>query len=197
MSLSREVCCIICTAYCILVKFRSEWIKDWWSKLDVPRGPDNQETKHFWFFCKSRQRGASASQPASTGQHRPSEARLCLDLQKNQKCFVFWLSGPHRTSNFDHQSLIQSDLNYANDHASIMENIIKKLNIVVYVKRFLSPENDGYTCSTQYVSSDGTLSFYAGCDVDDGCYNSNDYCNDCINLWQDRVCYETYSDYVY
>ena len=39
----------------------------------------------FIFFCKSRQRRASASQPASTGQHRPSEARLCLDLQRNKK----------------------------------------------------------------------------------------------------------------
>ena len=28
------------------------------------------------------------------------------------ECFVFWLSGPHGTSNFDHQSLIRSDLNY-------------------------------------------------------------------------------------
>ena len=26
----------------------------------------------FWFFCKSRQRGASASQPASTSQHQPA-----------------------------------------------------------------------------------------------------------------------------
>ena len=67
----------------------------------------------FIYFCKSTELEASASQPASTGQHRPSEARLCLDLQKNQKCFVFWLSGPHGTSNFDHQSLIRSDLNYS------------------------------------------------------------------------------------
>ena len=43
-----------------------------------------------------------------------AEAPLCLDLQKNQKCFVSWLSGPHGTSNFDHQSLIHSDLNYTN-----------------------------------------------------------------------------------
>ena len=28
--------------------------------------------------------------------------------------FVFLLSGPHGTSNFDHQSLIRSDLNYTN-----------------------------------------------------------------------------------
>ena len=41
---------------------------------------------------------------------------LCLDLQKNKKCFVFWLSGPNGTSNFDHQSLIHSDLNYAYDN---------------------------------------------------------------------------------
>ena len=37
---------------------------------------------------------------------------LCLDLQKNKKCFVFLLSGPNGTSNFHHQSLIHSDLNY-------------------------------------------------------------------------------------
>ena len=42
-----------------------------------------------------------------------AEARLCLDFQKNKKCFVFWLSGPHGTSNFDHQSLIHSDVNYS------------------------------------------------------------------------------------
>ena len=46
-----------------------------------------------------------------------AEAPLCLDLQKNQKCFVSWLSGPHGTSNFDHQSLIHSDLNYTIAHA--------------------------------------------------------------------------------
>ena len=47
--------------------------------------------------------------PASTGLLRPASAWIC---KKNQKCFVFWLSGPHRTSNFGHQSLIRSDLNY-------------------------------------------------------------------------------------
>ena len=57
---------------------------------------------------------------AEAGLRRPvlagwdAEAPLCLDLQKNQKCFVFWLSGPHGTSNFDHQTLIHSDLNYTN-----------------------------------------------------------------------------------
>ena len=45
---------------------------------------------------------------------RPTEAHLCLDFQKNCKCFAFWLSGPHGTSNFDHQFLIHSDLNYTN-----------------------------------------------------------------------------------
>ncbi len=43
-----------------------------------------------------------------------AEACLCMDLQKNQKYFVFRLSGPHGTSNFDCQSLIHSDLNYTN-----------------------------------------------------------------------------------
>ena len=44
------------------------------------------------------------------------EVSSSLDLQK--KCFVFWLSGPHGTSNFDHQSLIHSDLNYTNGYIS-------------------------------------------------------------------------------
>ena len=48
-----------------------------------------------------------------------AEACLCLDLQKNQKWFVSWLSGPHGTSNFDHQSLIHSYLNYTNHHCCI------------------------------------------------------------------------------
>ena len=43
-----------------------------------------------------------------------AEARLCLYLQKIFKSFVLWLSRPHRTSNFDRQSLIYSDLNYTN-----------------------------------------------------------------------------------
>ena len=57
---------------------------------------------------------------AEAGLRRPvlagwdAEAPLCLDFQKNQKCFVSWLSGPHGTSYFDHQSLIHSDLNYTN-----------------------------------------------------------------------------------
>ena len=57
----------------------------------------------------------------------PSEGRCWLVLAgtgcwgpplpgfaKKKKCFVFWLSGPHGTSNFDNQSLIHSDLNYTN-----------------------------------------------------------------------------------
>ena len=46
-----------------------------------------------------------------------------LDLQKSHKCFIFWLSGPHGTSNFDHQSLIRFDLNYTTEHAQSLENV--------------------------------------------------------------------------
>ena len=51
---------------------------------------------------------------AGTGWYwmlRPASAWI---YKKKIKCFVFWLSGPHGTSNFDHQSLIGSDLNYTN-----------------------------------------------------------------------------------
>ena len=53
--------------------------------------------------------------PASTGLLRPASALIC---KTNQKCLVFWLSGPHGTSKFDHQFLIRSDLNYPNAHGS-------------------------------------------------------------------------------
>ena len=78
--------------------------------LVIPWGPDNQKTKHF--FCKSRELDASAS---STSQHQPKQAFWVPQLPgfaKKLKSFVFWLSEPHGTSNFDHQSLIHSDLNY-------------------------------------------------------------------------------------
>ena len=48
------------------------------------------------------------------------------------------------------------------------------------MKRTIS--NDDITCSTQYISADGTLSFYSGCEDGNGCYNSNDYCSDCIDV---------------
>ena len=66
----------------------------------------------FYFFANT---GRGWPQKASAGWGwlvLDAEASLCLDLQKNQKCYVFWLSGPHGISNFDHQSLIHSDLNY-------------------------------------------------------------------------------------
>jgi hypothetical protein len=66
----------------------------------------------FNFFANPGRSGHQHPVPTSTSQHWPSEARICLDLQNFLKCFVFWLSGPHGTSNFDHQSLIHSDLNY-------------------------------------------------------------------------------------
>ena len=47
--------------------------------------------------------------PASTGLLRPASAWIC---KKKLKCFVLWLSGPHGTSNFDHQTLIRFTLNY-------------------------------------------------------------------------------------
>ena len=43
-----------------------------------------------------------------------AEASSSMDLQKKEKCFVLWLSGPHGTSNFDQQTLIRSTLNYSN-----------------------------------------------------------------------------------
>ena len=52
--------------------------------------------------------------PASTDLLRLASAWIC---KKNQKCFVFWLSGPQGTSNFDQHSLICSDLNYTILHS--------------------------------------------------------------------------------
>ena len=66
----------------------------------------------FDFFANPGRGWPQHPVPASPSQHWPFEANLCLYLQKNKKRFVFWLSGPHRTFNFDHQSLIHSDLNY-------------------------------------------------------------------------------------
>jgi hypothetical protein len=40
-------------------------------------------------------------------------------MQKIIKPFVSWLSGPHGTSNYDHQFLIYSDLNYTNVEADL------------------------------------------------------------------------------
>ena len=37
---------------------------------------------------------------------------------RKKKCFVFWLSGPYGTSNFDCHSLIFSDLNYTTFHCT-------------------------------------------------------------------------------
>ena len=70
----------------------------------------------FIFFANP---GRGGPQKASAGWCwlvLDADARLCLDLQKNLKCFVSCLSGPHGTSNFDHQSLNHSDLNYTNVH---------------------------------------------------------------------------------
>ena len=49
------------------------------------------------------------------------------------------------------------------------------------MKRTIS--NDDITCETQFISADGTLSFYSGCGESvNGCYNSNEYCSDCIDV---------------
>ena len=85
----------------------------------------------FIFFCKSRELKASAS---STSQHRPSEAPSSLDLQRNKKFFVFWLSGPHGTSNFDQQSLIHSNLNYTNGEYKELPLIMKIHSKMLQVK---------------------------------------------------------------
>lgn len=68
------------------------------------------------------------------------------------------------------------------------------------MKHIFSNEDD--TCTTQYVSADETHSFYAGCDPNtEECYNSNDYCTDCLNVpaWQDGsdTCGETQIEYLY
>ena len=66
----------------------------------------------FTFFANL---GSWGPQKAGAGWCRlvlDAEASSSLDLQKKSKCFVFWLSGPHGTSHFDHQTLIRSDLNY-------------------------------------------------------------------------------------
>ena len=61
------------------------------------------------------------------------EARLCLDLQKNQKCFVFWLLGPLGTSNFDRQSLIHFDLNYTSHQCNFTYHPLKiNINNAIY-----------------------------------------------------------------
>jgi len=64
------------------------------------------------------------------------------------------------------------------------------------MKRTISNEDD--TCTTQYISADGTLSFYSGCEDGNGCYNSNEYCSDCIDVWPDYdTCGATYEEDVY
>ena len=68
----------------------------------------------FGFFANPGRGGpkkAGASWCWLPGMLRPASAWIC---KKKLKCFVLWLSGPHGTSNFDHQSLILSDLNYTN-----------------------------------------------------------------------------------
>jgi len=58
--------------------------------------------------------------------------------------------------------------------------------------------NEDDTCTTQYISADGTLSFYSGCEDGNGCYNSNEYCSDCIDVWPDYdTCGATYEEDVY
>ena len=63
--------------------------------------------------------------------------------------------------------------------------------------------NEDNTCTTEFVSGDGTLSFYAGCDPDtQECYNSNEYCTDCLDVpdWNNRsddTCGETQIEYAY
>ena len=79
-------------------------------KIRRPMRSYEQEYKAFLFFLPIQ------AEAGLSIQHQPFEARLCLDLQKSQKCFDFWLSGPCGTSNFDHQSLIHSDLNLTSPH---------------------------------------------------------------------------------
>ena len=48
------------------------------------------------------------------------------------------------------------------------------------MKRTISTED--YTCETEFNSADGTIRFYSGCEDGLPCYNSNDYCSDCIDV---------------
>ena len=66
--------------------------------------------------------GRSGPQKASAGWYWMMSSASAWIFKK--KCFVFWLSGPHGTSNFDLKSLIHSDLNYTNTY-SLKEFLIK------------------------------------------------------------------------
>ena len=66
----------------LLVEYRSEWIKDWWSKLDVPWGPDNQKTKLFDFFANPGRGRLQYPVPASTGLLRPVSTWICKKIKK-------------------------------------------------------------------------------------------------------------------
>ena len=75
---------------------------------------DIQETKDLIIFCiswQSRPQNYSSKWP---NYYCTSEAGSAWICKKIIKSFVFWLSGPHGTSIFDHQSLIYSDMNYTN-----------------------------------------------------------------------------------
>ena len=66
-------------------------------------------------------------------------------MQKIIKSFVSWLSGPHRISHFDHQSLIYFDLNYTTVDATSelisthLEQRCYSLPVVTILETFFSP----------------------------------------------------------
>ena len=81
-------------------------------KLNVPWGPDNQKTKHFYlFFLQIQEAGGLSIQyqlaPASTSQHWPSEASSLLDFQKNKNA----LSSGYQEL-MGHLILIHSEMYY-------------------------------------------------------------------------------------
>ena len=70
----------------------------------------------FNFFAnpgRGRPQKAGASWCWLVGMPRLASAWIC---KKSKNALSFWLSGPHGTCNFDHQSLIHSNLCYTNTY---------------------------------------------------------------------------------
>ena len=70
--------------------------------MDFPLGSDNQETKDLIIFLISRQSWPQKYSSNLANWYCTSEPRSAC-IQKKNQLFVSWLSGPHGTSNFDHQ----------------------------------------------------------------------------------------------
>ena len=68
------------------------------------------EDKAFLIFFANPGRGG----PKKAGWYWMLRPPVSWIYKKFKTCFVLWLLGPHGTPNFDHQTLIRSDLNYTN-----------------------------------------------------------------------------------